>query len=192
MQRAHILLACGAGETNTASANQVGLTEMTDGKRRKRYRELSVEGLHDVLRPRRPRIYKDDMVAVVINRALQAKFTGQHPVECPLSGRRHRHLQNHRSPLGADLLRAAPQAEASPLRGSLTATCATTLMFYMNTDATTSRIGVWPPGAGLHRQAPNHPMLLHYKCTVVSDGLEGLSAGESEREGVRRGCPESR
>ena len=40
----------------------------------------------------------------------------------------------------------------------------------MNTDTTTSRMGVWPPGAGLQGQAPNHPMLLCSKDRVVSDG----------------------
>jgi hypothetical protein len=40
----------------------------------------------------------------------------------------------------------------------------------MNTDATVSRMGVWPPGAGLQGQAPNHPMLLCPKDRVVSDG----------------------
>jgi len=29
---------------------------------------------------------------------------------------------------------------------------------------------VWPPGAGLQGQAPNHPMLLRSKDVVVSDG----------------------
>jgi hypothetical protein len=40
----------------------------------------------------------------------------------------------------------------------------------MNTDVTTSRMGVWPPGAGLQGQAPNHPMLLRLRVVVVSDG----------------------
>ena len=40
----------------------------------------------------------------------------------------------------------------------------------MNTDATTPGMGVWPPGAGLQGQAPNHPMLLRSKGAVVSDG----------------------
>jgi len=30
-------------------------------------------------------------------------------------------------------------------------------------------MGVWPPGAGLQGQAPNHPMLLRLKDVVVSD-----------------------
>ena len=71
MQRAQIVLACGAGEANTSIAKRMGLTGMTVGKWRKRYRELGLEGLHDELRPGRPRTYEDDTVAEVINRALQ-------------------------------------------------------------------------------------------------------------------------
>ena len=71
VQRAQILLACGAGETNTAIAKRMGLTGMTVAQWRKRYRELGLEGLHDELRPGRPRTYEDDAVAEVINRALQ-------------------------------------------------------------------------------------------------------------------------
>ena len=72
MQRAQIVLACGAGETNTAIARRMGLTGMTVGKWRKRYRALGLEGLHDELRPGRPRTYEDDKVKV-INLALQSK-----------------------------------------------------------------------------------------------------------------------
>ena len=73
VQRAQIVLACGAGETNTAIAKRMGLTGMTVGKWRKRYRELGLEGLHDELRPGRPRTYEDDKVAEVINRVLQTR-----------------------------------------------------------------------------------------------------------------------
>jgi putative transposase len=75
VQRAQIVLACGAGEANTSIAKRMGLTGMTVGKWRKRYRELGLEGLHDELRPGRPRTYEDDTVAEVINRALQTKPT---------------------------------------------------------------------------------------------------------------------
>ena len=75
MQRAQIVLACGAGETNTSFAKRMGLTRITVGKWRKRYRDLGLEGLHDELRPGRPRSYEDDTVAEVINRALQTKPT---------------------------------------------------------------------------------------------------------------------
>jgi putative transposase len=73
VQPAQIVLACGAGETNTAIARRMGLTGMTVGKWSKRYRDLGLEGLHDELRPGRPRTYEDDKVAEVINRALQTR-----------------------------------------------------------------------------------------------------------------------
>jgi transposase len=60
VQRAQIVLACGAGETNTAIAKWMGLTGMTFGKWRKRYLEQGLEGLHDELRPGRPRTYEDE------------------------------------------------------------------------------------------------------------------------------------
>jgi len=44
VQRAQIVLACGAGESNTAIAKRMGLTGMTVGKWRKRYREVCVQG----------------------------------------------------------------------------------------------------------------------------------------------------
>jgi hypothetical protein len=62
-----------------------------------------------------------------------------------------------------------PKEKASP-------TCATSQMFFMSTDATTSRMGVWPPGAGLQGQAPNHLMLLWLRAAVVSDGEKAVSS----------------
>jgi hypothetical protein len=57
--------------------------------------------------------------------------------------------------------------------GEASRLCATSQMFNLNTDATGSRMGVWPPGAGLQGQAPNHPMLLRLNGVVVSDGGKG-------------------
>ena len=48
----------------------------------------------------------------------------------------------------------------------------------MNTDATVSSMGVWPPGAGLQGQAPNHPMLLWLRAAVVSDGQKTASSSQ--------------
>jgi len=48
----------------------MGVTGMTVGKWRKRYREYGIEGLHDELRSGRPRTYEDDKVAEVFNRVL--------------------------------------------------------------------------------------------------------------------------
>jgi putative transposase len=52
---AQIVLACRANETNTAIDKRKGVTGMTVGKWRKRYRELGLEGLHDELCSGRPR-----------------------------------------------------------------------------------------------------------------------------------------
>ena len=71
VQRAQIVLACSTGETNTMIAKRIGVTGMTVGKWRKRYREFAIEELHDELRPGRPRTDEDDKVAELINRALQ-------------------------------------------------------------------------------------------------------------------------
>ena len=73
VQRPQIVLACGAGETSTGIAQRMGLTGMTDGRWHRRYRELGLEGLHNELRPGRPRTYEDDKVAEVINRPLQTR-----------------------------------------------------------------------------------------------------------------------
>ena len=73
VQRAQIVFACGAGETNTAIAKRMGLKGMTVGKWRKRYRDLGLEGLHDELRRSRPRSYEDGKVVEVINQELQSK-----------------------------------------------------------------------------------------------------------------------
>lgn len=51
MQRAQIVLACGAGETNTAIAKGTGFTGTTVDKWRERYLSLSLGGLHDDLSP---------------------------------------------------------------------------------------------------------------------------------------------
>jgi transposase len=47
---------------------------MTVGKWRKRYRDLGLEGLHDELRPGRPRTYEDDKVAEVAGRHTYQKL----------------------------------------------------------------------------------------------------------------------
>jgi transposase len=113
VKRAQIVLACGAGETNTSIAKRMGLTGMTVGKWRKRYRELGLEGLHDELRPGRPRTYEDDTVAEVINRALQCKPTdGSTHWSARILAAATGISKTHGSPLAADLLSPATPAEA--------------------------------------------------------------------------------
>ena len=66
-----MILASAEGLTNSAVALRFGVTPQTVGKWRRRFRAAGIEGLHDELRPGRPRTYDDDKVAAVINRALQ-------------------------------------------------------------------------------------------------------------------------
>ncbi len=73
VQRTQIVLAYGSGETNMAIPRSIGLTGMTVGRWQECCRDLGLKGLHDQLRPGRPRTYVDDKAAEVINRALQSK-----------------------------------------------------------------------------------------------------------------------
>jgi len=59
----------------------------------------------------------------------------------------------------------------------------------MNPDATVSRMGVWPPGAGLQGQAPNHPMLLRLRGVVVSDGEKADSIRQVSDEKMSESEP---
>jgi len=61
-------LACAATETNTAIARRIGLTGMTIGKRRYRWREHGMERPHHELHPGRQHTGQVDQVA-----ALQAR-----------------------------------------------------------------------------------------------------------------------
>ena len=71
VQRARIVLACADAEPNSSIAKRMGLSNVTVGKWRRRYREHGIEGLHDELRPGRPRTHEDERVAEVINTALR-------------------------------------------------------------------------------------------------------------------------
>ena len=76
VQRAQIVLACAEGEANQAIARRMSLAPATVGKWRKRYLELGLPGLHDELRPGRPRLHEDERVAEVIQTALQQQPPG--------------------------------------------------------------------------------------------------------------------
>ena len=73
VQRAQIVLACADGESGTAIARRLDVNRNTVGKWRRRYAEHGIEGLHDELRPGRPRTHDDERVAEVINAALQTR-----------------------------------------------------------------------------------------------------------------------
>ena len=71
VQRAQIVLVSAEGVPGSAIARRLGVTQATVGKWRKRYRQHGLPGLHDELRPGRPRTHEDERVAEVINTALQ-------------------------------------------------------------------------------------------------------------------------
>ena len=70
---ARMILASAEGLTNTDVARRVGASPQAVGKWRKRYLAASIEGLHDELRPGRPRTYDNKKVARLVNRALHDK-----------------------------------------------------------------------------------------------------------------------
>jgi putative transposase len=73
VRRAKIVLHAADGEANSAIAKRLKLAEATVGKWRRRFVSHRLQGLHDELRPGRPRSLEDEAVAELINRALHTK-----------------------------------------------------------------------------------------------------------------------
>jgi putative transposase len=73
--RAQLVLWAAAGESNSAIAERLGWSMPTVGKWRRRFVEHRLPGLHDELRPGRPRSYGDEEVARLVNRVLHSKPT---------------------------------------------------------------------------------------------------------------------
>ena len=71
--RDRMILASADGITTAAVARRVGASPLAVGKWRKRYLDGGIQGLHDELRPGRPRTDDDERGARVINRALRDK-----------------------------------------------------------------------------------------------------------------------
>lgn len=71
--RARIVLAAAAGEPNSSIAERLHLTRATVGKWRSRFLAHRLMGLHDELRPGKPRTIDDERVAELINKTLHTK-----------------------------------------------------------------------------------------------------------------------
>ena len=71
--RARIVLAAAGGEPNSEIAKRLGLTRATVGKWRARFLEQRINGLHDELRPGKPRTIDDERVAELIKTTLHTK-----------------------------------------------------------------------------------------------------------------------
>jgi putative transposase len=67
------VLLSASGKTNLQIARQMGLTNATVGKWRQRFLEQDVSGLHDELRPGRPRPISDERVARLVRKTLETK-----------------------------------------------------------------------------------------------------------------------
>jgi putative transposase len=71
--RARIILLSVAGKTNQEIADQLEVTNATVGKWRQRFLERGVTGLHDELRPGRPRTISEERVARLVRQTLETK-----------------------------------------------------------------------------------------------------------------------
>ena len=73
VMRARIILLSASGKTNQQIARQLRLSNATVGKWRRRFLEQDVAGLHDELRPGRPRPISDERVAQLVRKTLETK-----------------------------------------------------------------------------------------------------------------------
>jgi putative transposase len=71
--RAQIIVMAAQGATNRSIAEKLGFSMQSVCKWRQRYLEQGIEGLHDELRPGRPRSISDEKVAILIRKTLNTK-----------------------------------------------------------------------------------------------------------------------
>jgi putative transposase len=71
--RARIVLQSADGKSNTAIAKELHMSKPTVGIWRQRYLEHGIQGLHDELKPGRPRTISDEKVAMLVRKTLNTK-----------------------------------------------------------------------------------------------------------------------
>src|SRR5579864_5255853 len=76
VSRAKIILLSASGKTNLQIARQLGISNATAGKWRRRFLKDDVAGLHDELRPGRPGPISDERVAQLVRKTLETKPKG--------------------------------------------------------------------------------------------------------------------
>ena len=77
VRRAHMILLMDNGESVSEVARRFGVSRPTATLCRTRFRERGMAGLHNELKPGRPRSTSDEEVAKLINTALQSKPPGK-------------------------------------------------------------------------------------------------------------------
>jgi putative transposase len=75
--RFRIILLAADGMENREISKEVNLSRASVGKWRKRYSEKGLQGLHDELRPGRPRSVSDEKVAELIHKTIKTKPQGE-------------------------------------------------------------------------------------------------------------------
>lgn len=75
--RARIIIMTAEGATNKAIAEKIGYSPQSVGLWRRRFLEQGIQGLHDELRPGRPRSISDEQVAELVRKTLQTKPEGR-------------------------------------------------------------------------------------------------------------------
>ena len=73
VMRARIILMSAEGQSNLTIATRLRLSQATVGQWRRRFLEQGITGLHDELRPGRPRTISDERVARLVRRTLETK-----------------------------------------------------------------------------------------------------------------------
>ncbi len=73
VNRARIILLSAGGMTNQQIARPLGMANATVGHWRRRFLRFGVTGLHDELRPGRPRSISDERVAQLVAKTLQTR-----------------------------------------------------------------------------------------------------------------------
>jgi len=73
VRRAEIVLRCADGVSNTAVAEQLGVTRPTVGTWRERFRRQGLMGLYDERRPGRPRTIEDERITRLIRKTLKTR-----------------------------------------------------------------------------------------------------------------------
>ena len=82
VDRGQIVLWSADGLTNKEIASRLRLSARTVGKWRARYLELGLQGLHDELRPGRPRSIEDERIATMLTTTLTRKPEGETHWSC--------------------------------------------------------------------------------------------------------------
>jgi len=73
VRRAKLVLLSADGQSNKAIAKKLGLSTSSVVKWRRRFIEQGIQGLHDELRPGRPRSISDEEVASMLNKTINTK-----------------------------------------------------------------------------------------------------------------------